>query len=159
MCEYFHLENPYTAQFHSLLLTPMTDRNPYLPPQAALDGDASIDPAYGWNVAKAQKALLIAVLLQIAGVVPEIGWVLYLCGVGLSFWAVYNLGDALQTHKDGFATGGGGKWLVLIWIPYVGVIALLILNQKATKFLKGAGYSVGLFGARRKVQPVHASVG
>jgi hypothetical protein len=132
----------------------MTDRNPYLPPQAALDADlgASTDPVYGWNVAKAQKALLLAVLLQIAGVIPNVGWVLYLCGVGLSFWAVYNLGDALQTQKDGFSTGGGGKWLVLIWIPYVGVVALLILNRKATRFLKDAGYSVGLFGARRKAK-------
>lgn len=140
--------------------TPMTDRNPYLPPQAALDGDlgASTDHKYGWNVAKAQKALLLAVLLQIAGVIPNVGWVLYLCGVGLSFWAVYNLGDALQTHKDGFSTGGGGKWLVLIWIPYVGVVALLILNRKATQFLKDADYSVGLFGARLKAPPAAAVI-
>jgi hypothetical protein len=131
----------------------MTDKNPYLPPQAVLDDalNGNIDPGYGWNVARAQKALLVAVILQIGGVVPNFGWLIYLCGVGLSFWAVYNLGDALQTQKDGFATGGGGKWLMLIWIPYVGVIALLILNGKATRFLKDAGYSVGLFGARRKV--------
>ncbi|SFV00342.1 hypothetical protein [Pseudoduganella namucuonensis] len=131
----------------------MTDKNPYLPPQAALDDapEANIYPDYGWNVARAQKALLVAVILQIGGVVTDVGWLIYLCGVGLSFWAVYNLGDALQTHKDGFSTGGGGKWLMLIWIPYVGVIALLILNGKATRFLKDAGYTVGLFGARRKL--------
>jgi hypothetical protein len=70
----------------------------------------------------------------------------------MSFWAVYNLGDALQTQKDGFSSSGGGKWLMLIWIPYVGVIALFILNARATKFLKEAGYSVGLFGARRKLR-------
>lgn len=132
----------------------MTDRNPYLPPQAALD-DAPFhngDPDYGWGVARAQKALLIAVVLQMGGMVPKVGWIIYLCGVALSFWAVYNLGDALQTHKDGFSTGGGGKWLMLLWIPYVGIIALFVLNGKATKFLKGAGYSVGLFGARRRLR-------
>jgi|SRR5471030_1649498 len=130
----------------------MTENNPYLPPQAVLDdAAANVDPDYGWDIARAQKALLLAVVLQIGGIIPVYGWLIYLCGVGLSFWAVYNLGDALQTQKDGFATGGGGKWLVLLWIPYVGVISLLILNAKTTKFLKGAGYSVGLFGARRKV--------
>lgn len=120
-------------------------------PDNTLDGDIGLD--YGWNVARAQKALLLAVILEIGGIVPDIGWIIYLFGVCLSFWAVYNLGDALQTHKDGFATGGGGKWLVLLWIPYVGIVALLILNAKATRFLKNAGYSVGLFGARRKVRP------
>ncbi|HEX8615513.1 MAG TPA: hypothetical protein VF800_29880 [Telluria sp.] len=131
----------------------MIEKNPYLPPQSSLEDapDTHSDPDYGWDVARAQKALLIAVLLQIGGMVPDYGWLIYLCGVGLSFWAVYNLGDALQTQKDGFATGGGGKWLALVWIPYVGVIALFILNGKATSFLKDAGYSVGLFGARRKV--------
>ena len=110
-----------------------------------------IDPDFGWNVARAQKALLVAVMLQFGGIIPEFGWMIYLCGVGLSFWAVYNLGDALQTHKDGFSSGGGGKWLMLIWIPYVGIISLFILNGKATRFLKDAGYSVGLFGARRRL--------
>ncbi|MDQ1921881.1 hypothetical protein [Massilia pseudoviolaceinigra] len=130
----------------------MTEHNPYLPPQAPSDGglDAHIDPSYGWTVARAQKALLVAVMLQIGGMLPDYGWYLYMGGVILSFWAVYNLGDALQTQEDGFALGGGGKWLAVIWIPYVGVIALFILNGKATKFLKDAGYSVGLFGARRK---------
>ncbi|WP_288379226.1 hypothetical protein [uncultured Massilia sp.] len=112
--------------------------------------DSNTNLGYGWSVVRAQKALLIAVMLQIAGIVPDIGWFFYLAGVGLSYWAVYNLGDALQTHMDGFATGGGGKWLVLLWIPYVGLVALLILNGKATRFLKDAGYTVGLFGARRK---------
>ena len=130
------------------------NENPYLPPQAVLHDadDANIDPDYGWDIARAQKALLLAVVLEVGSLVPHYGWLLYLCGVGLSFWAVYNLGDALQTRKEGFSTGGGGKWLVLIWIPYVGTISLLILNAKATRFLKDAGYRVGLFGARRKVR-------
>jgi hypothetical protein len=132
----------------------MTDRNPYLPPQTVQDDTVNDghDADYGWSVARAQKGLLIAVMLQIGIIVPQVGWVLYLCGVVMSFWAVYNLGDALQTQKDGFSSSGGGKWLMLIWIPYVGVIALFILNARATKFLKEAGYSVGLFGARRKLR-------
>jgi hypothetical protein len=132
----------------------MTDRNPYLPPQAELD-DAirhDHDADYGWNVAKAQKALLISVILEFGLLIPRFGILLYLCGVVLSFWAVYNLGDALQTHKDGFSSGGGSKWLMLLWIPYVGIVTLFVLNSKATKFLREAGYSVGLFGARRKLR-------
>ena len=131
----------------------MNEQNAHSPSPVTKDDLSNTSPndSYGWNVARAQKALLLAVLLQIGGMVPDVGWMLYVCGVGLSYWAVYNLGDALQTHKDGFATGGGGKWLILLWIPYVGFIALLILNGKATRFLKEAGYSVGLFGARRKL--------
>ena len=44
------------------------------------------------------------------------------------------------------------KWLILLWIPYIGFISILVLNQKATRFLKDAGYSVGLFGARKKTK-------
>ena len=128
----------------------MQEHNPYAPPLAQPESGAPVTPSpAGWGVARAQKALLLAVLLELGGAIPQYGWIVYLMGVALSFWAVYNLGDALQTQKDGFATGGGGKWLMLIWIPYVGVIALIILNGKATKFLKSAGYTVGLFGARR----------
>jgi len=107
-------------------------------------------PEYGWNVAKAQKWLLLAVLLELASVVPVLGWPFYVVGVLMSYWAVYNMGDALQAHEDGFAVSGGSKWLFFLWLPYIGFIALFVLNHKATKFLRAAGYSVGLFGARRK---------
>jgi len=131
----------------------MTEKYPQTAPAPLADngiGDG-VNPDYGWNVARAQKALLVAFILQLCSALSNPGWPLYLCGAGLACWAVYNLGDALRAHKDGFALGGGGKWLVLVWIPYVGFIALLILNRKATRFLKEAGYKVGLFGARRKL--------
>jgi hypothetical protein len=59
------------------------------------------------------------------------------------------MGDALQAHEDGFAVSGGSKWLFFLWLPHIGFIALFVLNHKATKPSRG-GYSVGLFGARRK---------
>jgi len=111
--------------------------------------ETELSPEFGWDVAKAQKALLLAVLLELASIVPQLGWPLYVVGVFLSYWAVYTMGDALQAHESGLSIGGGSKWLILLWLPYIGFIALLVLNQKATKFLKEAGYSVGLFGARR----------
>jgi hypothetical protein len=111
-------------------------------------------PDYGWNVAKAQKWLLAAVLLELLSLTPMLGWPFYVAGVLLSYWAVYNMGDALQAHEDGFAVGGGGKWLFFLWLPYIGFIALFVLNRKATRFLRDAGYSVGLFGARGKKREV-----
>lgn len=131
----------------------MSDHNPYSPPSVTTDGASQENPVaadYGWDVAKAQKALLIAVVLEAAALLPVVGRWLYFAGVALSYWAVYNMGDSLQAKKDGFSYGGGSKWLILLWIPYIGIVAILILNRKATKFLKDAGYKVGLFGARRK---------
>jgi hypothetical protein len=107
-------------------------------------------PTYGWNVAKAQKWLLLGFVLELASMVPQLGTPFFVVGVLLSYWAVYSMGDALQAHRDGFSTGGGSKWLFFLWMPYIGFFTLLILNHKATSFLREAGYSVGLFGARRK---------
>lgn len=103
----------------------------------------------GWDVAKAQKGLLLAILLELASVVPQLGWPLYVVGVILSYWAVYTMGDVLRAHETGLSVGGGSKWLILLWLPYIGFIAVLVLNQKATRFLKNSGYTVGLFGARK----------
>ena len=117
---------------------------------AATIAESTLAPDFGWDVAKAQKALLLAVLLELASIVPQLGWPLYVAGVLLSYWAVYTMGDALKAHESGLSMGGGSKWLILLWIPYIGFISLLVFTQKATRFLKDAGYSVGLFGARKK---------
>ena len=114
-----------------------------------VEAETESSQLFGWDVARAQKGLLLAVLLELASVVPQLGWPLYVAGVVLSYWSVYTMGDALKAHESGLSVGGGSKWLILLWLPYIGFVALLILNQKATRFLKAAGYSVGLFGARK----------
>jgi hypothetical protein len=116
---------------------------------SAVETETESAQPFGWDVARAQKGLLLAILLELASIVPQLGWPLYVVGVVLSYWAVYTMGDALRAHESGLSMGGGSKWLILIWLPYIGFIALLVLNQKATRFLKDAGYSVGLFGARK----------
>jgi hypothetical protein len=69
-------------------LDAMSEQNPYTPPTVARNDDSYDQPAdadYGWDVARAQKALLLAVLLEFAGMTPRFGPILYLLGVGLSF--------------------------------------------------------------------------
>ena len=44
---------------------------------AATIAESTLAPDFGWDVAKAQKALLLAVLLELASIVPQLGWPLY----------------------------------------------------------------------------------
>jgi hypothetical protein len=46
-----------------------------------------------------------------------------------------------------FSTGTGIVLAILTLIPIIGLIALLVINQKATTILKNKGYKVGLLGA------------
>lgn len=57
--------------------------------------------------------------------------------------ATYRLAKALQLPAP---------WVFVVcsFLPYVGVIVLLILNAQATAALKRAGIHVGLMGADRR---------
>lgn len=40
--------------------------------------------------------------------------------------------------------------IVVLFVPYIGLLSLLSVNSMATKFLRTAGVRVGLMGAKRK---------
>ena len=57
-------------------------------------------------------------------------------------FAIYKLGALLGNEQ-----GSGIFYVILMFIPYVGLIALFHLNHKATKVLRYRGIKVGLLGA------------
>ncbi len=60
----------------------------------------------------------------------------------LIFLKLYFLYRLMQALKK------GADWIALIvFVPYIGFIALVYANYKATQLLKRNGVSVGLFGA------------
>ena len=91
------------------------------------------------EVARWQKAILWLILVRLGtGRIPGAFVVASLIGA----YFVYRLGKAL-----------GSAWTIpvalLAFIPFIGLIPLLILNAEATKALQARGVHVGLMGARR----------
>ncbi len=102
-------------------------------------------------VASAQKGILVCILIYfcVAGarfaVPPEMQlWVaLGLIPLGLVATVfVFVLALRVYGQAAGIVLG------ILTLVPLVGLVVLLIVNQKATALLKEAGVHVGLLGAR-----------
>jgi hypothetical protein len=55
--------------------------------------------------------------------------------------------SAFQLSNQFFGDLASIVCALLMWLPGVSLIALVIINQKATAFLKGHGIAVGLLGA------------
>ncbi|GGD56113.1 hypothetical protein [Pseudoxanthomonas indica] len=112
------------------------------------------------EVARGQKIVIFAVLLNILavgviiaapayGVSPELGGTLL-----LGSWGVRILAFILGIFGV-LKIGGGLDWsgiskvliFIALLIPLINILTLLVVNGKATAFLKAAGYKVGLAGA------------
>lgn len=127
----------------------MTD--PYVTP----DSDLSTPPQTSAGVElirQGQKLLIYAIVLNVAvtlllAFVPalagiDIGLQLVVLGV-----SIYGLVKLFQ----GFRTPIWARILLFITmlIPLVNIVVLLVLNARATKALRAAGYTVGLMGASK----------
>lgn len=89
-------------------------------------------------VGKAQRLFLWAVLASLLWFIPYSFIVL-----PFQLYCVWNLAKSL-----GLSTGISAVYIILMFIPIVNLIALLVLNEKATCALRNAGIRVGLMGAR-----------
>lgn len=116
---------------------------------ATQSDQATTQLQYMEKVASGQKLVLWAVLLNLItyGLTYVIGDIALLLGIGaivLSLVGLFKLASGLA-----YSTGAAIGFLILLFIPLIGLITLLVLNSKATKALRAAGYKVGLFGASR----------
>jgi hypothetical protein len=99
------------------------------------------------DIAKAQRMLLVSILVNLLGnallradfVTGLILIPIALGTMAFSMWCVYRLCKALSV--------GPVLWIIAMFIPLINLICLVILNQKATTFLKAQGLKVGLMGA------------
>ncbi len=101
------------------------------------------------KVASGQKLIIYAILVNFLtiGLMAAFGDIAGLVGIVaivMSFIGMFRLASGL-----GYSTATKIFLLVLLVVPLVGLITLLVLNSRATKALREAGYKVGLLGARR----------
>lgn len=100
------------------------------------------------KVASGQKLIIYAILVNFVtiGLIAAFGDIAGLVGIVaivMSLVGMFHLAGGL-----GYSTAAKIFLLVLLVVPLVGLITLLILNSRATKALRAAGYKVGLLGAR-----------
>ena len=94
-------------------------------------------------IAKRQKAIIWLILLSIPAyaasiVIPFIPIILAI----ISLVFIYQLAAALKESAP-------WRYVILGLIPCVNLIALLVINARATSALKARGIGVGLMGARK----------
>lgn len=131
----------------------MAETNPYAAPAGTTDavvgGDESLTA-----IAQAQRHLLLGVLvsmliipLGMIGAAPlgEHGAV----AITVLFWSVY-IGRAVLAYRLARVLDSEPiVWGIGAIIPScIGLIVLLVLNQRATSRLTSGGWKVGLMGAR-----------
>lgn len=114
------------------------------------------DPAYIRDVATYQKAIMYCILAIFTSYVmifalPQpinaFGGLLYLLAGITALVFVFILSIKLYNVGLGILLG------FLTILPLVGLIVLLIVNQKATNLLKSFGVDVGLMGAKKSTLP------
>ena len=101
------------------------------------------------SVAAGQKLIIYSILLYLITiglqmVIGDIAGLLAIVVIIMSLIGVFRLASGL-----GYSIGAKIGLVVLLLLPIIGLITLLVLNSRATKVLKEAGYKVGLFGAKR----------
>jgi hypothetical protein len=97
------------------------------------------------KVAKYQKGVLVCILIYFLAVVGQFALPLEvrpLLGLGV-LAAVFTILLAMKTHGTVFGIILG----ILCLVPILGLLILLLVNQKATTVLQSNGKKVGLLGA------------
>jgi hypothetical protein len=90
------------------------------------------------EVAKRQKSIIWMILISFAAMF--IPYATVVTGI-IQVYFIYKLAAALRSSA-------AWVYIILAFIPLVGLIALLVINSKATKKLQENGVKVGLMGAR-----------
>lgn len=114
------------------------------------------------EVAKAQKFVIFAFLLNLlvvgglaviasGGVSDDVGayvviasWVVRIVAILMAIYGIYKIASELD-----WSIIAKVVTFILLVVPLVNLLTLLVVNGKATTFLKNAGYKVGLAGAHR----------
>ena len=101
------------------------------------------------QVASGQKMIIYAVLLNLGAIALQFAIgptaaILMLVSAILAIIGILKLTTGL-----GNSIAAKIIYIILMFIPFVSLITLLVLNSKATNKLREAGYKVGLLGASK----------
>ena len=105
-----------------------------------------------WQAARGQKILIYCILLNfLLGAIertqkiPDLVMMgLYILTAAWSLLGVVRICSGLQKSQ-----GQKILFMVMTFFPLINLVALVHLSMKATRMLRDAGWSVGLFGARQ----------
>ena len=133
--------------------------NPYEAPRTEIraTGVRSGKRADVRQVAVAQKAILICILIQISNIVFQLAVnigklpvppaLVLACGVVSLLSGVVSAVFVFLLAMRVYSTGLGILYGILALIPCIGLLVLLMINSKATGVLQANGHKVGLLGA------------
>ncbi|WP_226468759.1 hypothetical protein [Luteimonas panaciterrae] len=121
--------------------------NPYQSPNSVVSVREQRNPALD-DVVSGQKLVIYAILLYFVAaasraILGPLALLPILICLGMSWVGIYKIGRGL-----GYPVWGRILLLLMMLVPLVGLLALVVLNSRATARLEKAGYSVGLMGAR-----------
>jgi hypothetical protein len=130
----------------------MNQPNPYQPPAAPIQtpGEVRGDRAYLLLVAKYQRGIMLCILASILGAVLQFALPGPLRLLATCLQVLVSLASVVFVvllAKTVYNVVAAVVYAVLAFVPCVGLIALLVINQKATSVLREAGLKVGLLGA------------
>jgi len=127
----------------------MQETNPYQPPQAvAHESAAQLDLS---DVESGQKLVIYAILVNFAAAPlqralhPLLAAPVFFLAVGMALLGVVRLSRGLA-----WSTGARIALVVLMFVPLVNLVTLLVVNSRANRVLRNAGYTIGLLGASKK---------
>lgn len=121
--------------------------NPFAVPKAVV-ADPAVDLGNVREIAHAQRVLLLSVLasiignmfLKTSGLAGALIILVYMAIAAFTIWSVYLLCQALSISSL--------TWIAAMFIPFVNLVCLVALNQKATSRLKSEGIKVGFLGVK-----------
>ena len=126
----------------------MQEPNPYQPPRTESAGAAQHSLP---DVESGQKLVIYAFLIYLAAVPlqralhPLLAFPVLLVAMGMALVGVLRLARGLD-----WPTAARVALVVLMFVPLLNLVTLLVLNSRANRVLRGAGYTVGLLGASKR---------
>jgi hypothetical protein len=124
--------------------------NPYQPPAAPLYEQRGQASPRIVEIARNQKGILLCVLAHVLTLVVQAIMPSELGTIAVAFGLVVAVASAVFVYllaRALFNVAVGMLFALLTFVPWLGLLGLLVLNQMATAALRKEGIAVGLLGA------------
>ena len=123
--------------------------NPYQPPSVSLYSLKSEPNEKSEKIRSGQKLIIYGILLYFCGILLQFVIGPFAAILLIGTFALGIIGIIKLSNGFGYGVLSTVLVLIIMIIPVVGLIVLLIINSRATKYLTKNGYKVGLLGANK----------